>query len=59
MPNEDLDTVKVATSGTINRHDCCSSCGVPMLYRVDELGTVWETFCGNSVCIAFLIEIPE
>ena len=54
-----MSDVEVATSGTIDRDDRCQSCGEPMLYAVDDAGKVHDSFCGNSECHLFLLEIPE
>lgn len=53
------ENVRVAVNGAIDRCDTCGGCGSPMLYRVDDHERVTESFCGNSRCPAFLIEIAE
>ena len=53
------DRVEVATSGMVKRNDRCSHCLRPMLYRVDTEGKVRKSFCGNSECHMFLVEIAE
>jgi len=49
----------VATGGSIDRDDRCSSCGGPMLYAVDAAGKVHDSFCGNFDCSLCLVAIAE
>ena len=53
------DTLEIAVGGTIPRDDLCCQCQSPMLYRTDGENRVIESFCANSRCPAFLIEIAE
>lgn len=57
------DTVDVATSGSVDRHDTCAECGKPMLYRCGDGVTlrVVSSFCGNiqGSCLMALVEISE
>ena len=53
------DEVQVATSGSIARDDRCVSCEGPMLYVVDDAGSVKESMCGNADCACFLVGIPD
>jgi hypothetical protein len=50
--------VAVATGGEIARSDKCSTCGEPMLYRVEpRSGRVVASFCGLVQCAAWLREV--
>jgi hypothetical protein len=53
------DTVRVATSGTIDRNDICARCELPMMYRVDPgTGSLLAMFCGNARdCPVALVEL--
>lgn len=60
----DSVSFSVATSGSINRHDLCSTCDQPMAYRMAAPGSdvVVASFCANlkyPICKAALVEIPE
>lgn len=54
-----MSEIAVATSGSIDRNDVCAACECPMLYRVDGVGRVTESFCENPDCALFLVENPE
>jgi hypothetical protein len=52
--------VAVATGGEIARSDKCSTCGEPMLYRVEpRSGRVVASFCGFVQCAAWLREVSH
>jgi len=52
------ERLRVATSGTVLRDDTCSQCGAGMLYQVEEEKVI-GSFCGDSQCLMFLVEIGE
>jgi hypothetical protein len=51
------DFITVATNGTIDRHNRCSSCGHDMFYHVNASGKADHMFCHNVECMMWLKEV--